>query len=190
MVSKQQKAKKEWNSLYVEVDLEGASAKYDGEFMTVEGPKGTITKKLRYPNVSIKVEDGKVVIGTDKLTKKEKKVISTYRAHVKNLVKGVNEGFEYKLAVVFSKFPMTVEHKGGEFIVKNLLGEKVPRVMTIPEGVEVDVKGNEVYVRGIDKELVGQCAANMEQLCRVTHLDRRVVQDGVFITNKPHKDYV
>lgn len=190
MVSKQQKAKKEWSSLYVEVDLEETSAKYDGKAITVEGPKGTITKKLRYPTVSIKVEDGKVVIGTDKLTKREKKIISTYRAHIKNLVKGVREGFEYKLVVVFSKFPMTVEHKGNEFIVKNLLGEKVPRVMKVPEGVEVDVKGKDIYVRGIDKELVGQCAANIEQLCKVTHLDRRVVQDGVFITSKPHREYV
>jgi large subunit ribosomal protein L6 len=190
MVSKQEKAKKEWNSLYLEVDLEGTSANYESGVLTVEGPKGAISKKLRYPNVNMKVEDDKVVVGTDKLSKREKKIIITYRAHIQNLIKGVKEGFEYRLVVVFSKFPVTIEYKGNEFIVKNLLGEKVPRVMRVPQGVEVEVKGKEVFVRGIDKELVGQCAANMEQLCRIVHLDRRVVQDGLFITNKPHRDYV
>ncbi|MFW6286132.1 MAG: 50S ribosomal protein L6 [Nanoarchaeota archaeon] len=190
MVSKQEKAKKEWTSYYIEVELEGTTAIYENGIITIKGPKGEISKKLRYPNVSLNVEDEKIIVGSSKLTQREKKIINTYRAHITNLIKGVNEGFEYKLVVVFAKFPMTIEKKNQEFIVKNLLGEKVPRVMKIPNNVELDIKGKEIFVRGIDKELVGQCAANIEQLCRITHLDRRVIQDGIFITNKPHRDYV
>jgi large subunit ribosomal protein L6 len=192
MVSKQQKEqkKKEWNSFYVEVPLEEANAEYDGRILTVNGPKGSISKRLKYPFVNVKVKDGKVVIGTECLTKREKKIIFTYQAHAKNMIKGVTESFEYKLAVVYAKFPVTVESKDGVFLVKNLLGEKVPRTVSIPEDVVVKVAGKDITVTGIDKEKTGQVAANIEQMCRVTNMDRRVVQDGIFITKKPHREYV
>ena len=193
MVSKQQKEqkKKEWTSFVQEVPLEETKATYEANVLTIEGPKGTVSKRLKYPNVNIKVESDKVVISTEHLTKREKKIIMTYKAHATNMVKGVKEGFEYKLAVVYAKFPMTVEMKGNQFIVKNLLGEKVPRTIQIPlDDVQVKVAGKDITVTGIDKEKTGQVAANIEQLCRVTNMDRRVVQDGIYITNKPHRDYI
>jgi len=193
MVSKQQKEqkKKEWTSFSVEVPLNETKAVYEANVLSVEGPKGAVSKRLKYPNVAIKVEGGNVVLSTERLTKREKKIIFTYRAHINNMVKGATEGFEYKLAVVYAKFPMTVEMKGDEFVVKNLLGEKVPRVIKVPvNDVEVNIAGKEIVVTGIDKEKTGQVAANIEQLCRITHLDRRVVQDGIYITKKPHKEYV
>lgn len=192
MVSKQKKeqVKKQWNSFSLEIPLEDTKAVYEENVLSVEGPKGTVSKKLRYPNVSIKVENGNVIISTEKLTKREKKIIFTYKAHVANMVKGAKEGFEYSLVVVYSKFPMTVDLKGTTLSVKNLLGEKVPRTIQIPEDVKVQIKGKDITVNGINKEKTGQVAANIEQLCRITHLDRRVVQDGIYITKKPHKEYV
>jgi large subunit ribosomal protein L6 len=182
--------KKEWNSLHVEVPLpEGVSAVFENSSLTVKGPKGEVSKQLKFPQVTISVEGNIVNIGTDRLTKRQKKIINTYRAHVNNMITGVTEGFTYKLKVLYAKFPITIEVKGNEFIVKNLLGEKVPRVTSISPDVKVDVKGAEITVTGIDKEKCGQMAASLEQLTRVTNLDRRVVQDGIYITEKPHKVY-
>jgi large subunit ribosomal protein L6 len=181
-------SKKVWNSLYHTVDLpEGVSAEYVNGYLKVKGPKGEVERKLKFPRIVVTVEGNTVKIGTDKLTKREKKIINTYIAHVKNLIKGVTEGFTYKLVVLFAKFPVTVEMKGDTFTVKNLLGEKVPRTVKVPSDVKVEVKGKDITVSGIDIEKTGQVAASLEQLTKVTNMDRRVVQDGIFIVEKPHR---
>ncbi len=184
--------KKEWKSFEISVPLiDGVSAEYKDNVLSVKGPKGEVSKFLKFPRVYIEVKDGNILVGTKKFSQRQKKIIHTYRAHINNLIKGVTEGFEYKLVVVYAKFPITVELKGSTFIVKNLLGEKVPRTVEIPEGVKVEIKGNkDITVTGIDKEKVGQVAASIEQSTRVLNMDRRVVQDGIFITHKPHRAYI
>lgn len=184
--------KKEWKTYEVEVPLvDGITATIEGTTLTVKGPKGEISRDFKFPRVYIELKDNKVVVGTKKFSQSEKKIIHTYRAHVKNLIEGVTEGFEYKLVVVYAKFPVTIELKGNTFNVKNLLGEKVPRTVKIPNDVKVEIKGNkDITVTGIDKEKVGQVAASLEQSTRVLNMDRRVVQDGIFITNKPHRAYI
>lgn len=182
---------KEWNSFYVSVPLaEGTSAEYKDGCLTVKGPKGEVSKRLKFPGVNVQVNDNEVSIGSDKVSRTERAISLTYRAHVTNMIKGVTEGFEYKLAVVYAKFPVSVEVNGNVFRIKNFLGEKVPRTLTIPEGVTIEAGEKDIVVKGIDKELVGQVAGNLEELTSVNHLDRRVVQDGIFITEKPHKKYV
>lgn len=190
MVSKQEREKKEWKDLYLEMPLEGTTASFNEHILTIKGPKGENSKKFKFPKVSLKIEDDKIIVGTEKLSQTEKKIIFTYRAHINNMIKGVNEGFVYNLVVVYAKFPMTVALKGTTFSVKNLLGEKVPRTLQIASDVKVEIKGKDITVSGIDKEKVGQTAASIEQLCRITHLDRRVIQDGIYITHKPHRAYI
>jgi len=72
--------------------------------------------------------------------------------------------------------------------VTNLFGEKVPRVAKLPWSpgeVEVKVSNKtDVVVKGIDKEKVGQTAANIERSCKIRNRDRRVFQDGIYITSK------
>lgn len=190
MVSKQEKAKKLWNSLSIEVPLEGTTATFEGITLTIKGEKGELTREFKYPNVQLKVESDNVVISTERLSQREKKMMFTFKAHIKNMVAGVTNGFEYNLVVVFAKFPMTVELKGTTFSIKNLLGEKVPRHFEVPSGVKVVINGKDIKVTGIDKEKTGQVAASIEQLCKINHLDRRVVQDGIYITTKPHRSYL
>ena len=175
----------------LEVPLqEGVTANYQDYVLSVSGPKGETSKYLKYPNVDITVDDNSIKISTQYLSKRERKIIKTYKVHVENLIKGVVEGFEYKLRVVYEKFPVTVENNNGVFSIKNLLGEKHPRTMNLPEDVTVDVKGSEITVKGINKERCGQIAASLEQLSRFSHMDRRVVQDGIYIVEKPHVKYV
>lgn len=82
---------------------------------------------------------------------------------------------------------MNVALKGDELSIKNFLGEKVPRVMKIQPDVKVKIDGEKIVVEGIDIEKCGQCAANIEKTTRITNRDRRIFQDGIWITSKPGK---
>ena len=102
-----------------------------------------------------------------------------------NMVKGVTEGFTYTLKALYSHFPMTLAVKGNELVVNNYFGERVPRSAKILNGVEVKVQNKtEVIVSGIDKEAVGQTAANIERSTTVKKRDRRVFQDGIYLIEK------
>ena len=101
------------------------------------------------------------------------------------MVKGVTDGFTYTLKALYSHFPMTLAVKGNEFVVNNYFGERVPRSSAILNGVNVKVQNKtEVIVSGIDKEAVGQTAANIERSTTVKKRDRRVFQDGIYLIEK------
>ena len=103
-------------------------------------------------------------------------------------MRGVEEGFQYKLQAVYSHFPMTLKVEGDRMVITNLFGEKVPRVAKLPwspSEVEVKVQNKtDVTVSGVDREKVGQTAANIERSCRIKKRDRRVFQDGIYIVSK------
>ena len=120
--------------------------------------------------------------------RREKALAGTWAAHLKNMVRGIDSGFEYKLKAVYSHFPMTIKVQGNEMTITNLFGEKVPRVAALPwSPAEVEVKvanKTDVTVIGADREKVGQTAANIERACRIKKRDRRVFQDGIYIVSK------
>ncbi len=152
--------------------------------VSVEGPLGKVEKKLNHPFVEIKVEDNKVVLSTPRDVRKYKKMLYTYVAHIKNMIKGVKEGYRYKLAICYSHFPMNVKVEGDKVRIENFLGERAPRFAKILPGVKVEVKGKEIVVSGIDKEAVGQTAANIEKATYIRGIDRRIFQDGIYIVSK------
>jgi large subunit ribosomal protein L6 len=161
----------------VEVDINGNS-------ITVRGKEGENTRVFNLNKVEFKKENNTIVIGYKKATKREKKTINTNSAHIKNMIKGVQEKFEYNLKICFSHFPMTVEIKGNEAIIKNFLGEKIPRKINLPEGIEVKIVKQNIQIMSVDKEKVGQAAANFERITKVRGRDRRVFQDGIYLTGK------
>ena len=163
---------------------EGVEASIDGGSVTVKGKEGENKRSFNFGKLDFEKKDNKIIIGNKKATKTEKKMMNTITSHIKNMIKGVQEKFEYKLKVCFSHFPMTVKIDDNEAMVKNFLGEKIPRKVKIPEGVEVVIDKDIITVRAIDKELAGQAAANFEKATRISGRDRRVFQDGIFITSK------
>jgi large subunit ribosomal protein L6 len=100
------------------------------------------------------------------------------------MIKGVTQGFTYKMKVVYSHFPITVKVQGREVIVENFLGEKVPRKTEIFGNCVVKVSGQDITVEGINKEEVGQTVARIEQLTRVKNRDPRVFQDGIYLVER------
>jgi large subunit ribosomal protein L6 len=106
------------------------------------------------------------------------------------MIHGVSEGIVYKLKMVYSHFPINLKIQGDLIKIENFLGERYPRKAKIPERVEVDIKGQDIEVRGIDKEKVGQTAANIEQATKIKNRDPRVFQDGIYIYEKDGKSLV
>ncbi len=166
---------------------ENVSAEIDHLDLTVEGPNGSVTRRLWYPDVSVAVEDGTVAIESDEDDAKTMSTLGTFESHVRNMFHGVTEGWEYEMEVFYSHFPMDVAVEGDEVVIENFLGEKAPRRTDIHGDTEVDIDGELVHLSGPSIEDVGQTAADIEQLTRVTDKDVRVFQDGVYITQKPNR---
>ncbi|MEF8856328.1 MAG: 50S ribosomal protein L6 [Haloplanus sp.] len=162
-----------------------ASAEVDHLDLTVEGPNGSVTRRLWYPDVSVAVEDGAVVIESDDDDAETAATMGTFESHVQNMFHGVTEGWEYRMEVLYSHFPMQVAVEGDEVVIENFLGERAPRRTDVRGDTDVEVDGEEIVLRGPDKEAVGQTAADIEQLTRINDKDPRVFQDGVYITRKP-----
>jgi len=163
---------------------EGVEVIIEPPRLKVKGPKGEIERILFNPSVEIKTDKNKVTLEIKNGKKKEKMYMKTYRAHIKNMIKGVSEEYVYKLKICSGHFPMTVKHEKNQLIVSNFLGEKIPRKAIIPEGVTLEMKKDDITLTGINIELVGQAAANIERSTRITNRDRRRFQDGIYITVK------
>ena len=181
---------------------EEVSAEVDHLELTVEGPEGSVTRRLWYPDVDVTVEEGvppeaeqdgdgetveMVVIESDEDDAKTMSTLGTFESHVRNMFHGVTEGWEYQMEVFYSHFPMNVDINGDEVVIENFLGEKAPRRTEIHGDTNVEIDGEEVTLRGPNIEAVGQTAADIEQLTRVTDKDVRIFQDGVYITAKPNR---
>ena len=170
----------------VEIEIpDDVSAETDHLELTVEGPNGSVTRRLWYPDVDVTVEDGAVVIASENEDAKTNATIGTFESHVANMIHGVTEGWEYAMEVYYAHFPMQVNVEGDEVVIENFLGESAPRRTPIRGDTDVQIDGETVTLTGSDKEAVGQTAADIEQLTKVTDKDTRVFQDGVYIVEKP-----
>ncbi len=163
------------------------SAELDHLDLTVEGPNGSVTRRLWYPDISVDVDDSEIVITSDAEDAKTRSTIGTFESHIRNMFHGVTEGWEYEMEVFYSHFPMQVNVEGNEVVIENFLGEKAPRRTEIHGDTEVTIDEEQVTLSGPNIEDVGQTAADIEQLTRVKDKDVRVFQDGVYITQKPNR---
>ncbi len=167
---------------------EGASASIAGDVITVSKDGQSLSREFRHHKVEVRAVNGDLEVFVNLPRRSDKALAGTWAAHLRNMVLGIDEGFEYRLKAVFSHFPMSLKVDGKQMIINNLFGEKVPRVAKLPWSpaeVEVRVENKtDVVVRGADREKVGQTAANIERACRIKNRDRRVFQDGIYIVSK------
>lgn len=163
------------------------NASLDGQILLINGPNGDVTKTIKQHNVPIEVTNKKILLKYKRDTKRVRKMVGTLEAHINNMIKGSLQNHIYILKICSGHFPMNVSVSGDKFIVKNFIGEKVPRVLKLKEGANVRVEGDLIYVASASKEAAGQISADIEQLTKRPHYDTRIFQDGIYLISKAGK---
>lgn len=177
------------NTIDYEVAVpQGVHVTLEDRDVIVKGPKGETRRTLLQPGVAITVESGLVRVKSTDASKREKRHAGSISAHIKNMVEGVQKPFQFKLKVCASHFPMNVSVQGNKLVVKNFLGEKIPREMTFDKSASVKVAGDIIEIESCDIELAGTIASKFENLTFVSKRDRRIFQDGIYVTHKPGVD--
>ena len=139
----------------------GVEVRQDGDSVTVKGPKGTLTTLL-VPGIAVKVENNVVQFSRNDEEGKTRAFHGLMRALVANNVRGVSEGFKRELDIIGVGY--RAEVKGKEVVFQ--LGYSHPVKFPIPAGIDivVDAKTGHITITGIDKQKVGQTAAEIRSL--------------------------
>jgi large subunit ribosomal protein L6 len=164
---------------------EEVSVTVDGFEVTVEGPNGSVERRMWYPDVDVSVDDDGIVVESDNEDRKTKSTVGTFESHFHNAFHGVTEGWEYEMEINYEHFPMQVEVEGDEVVIQNFLGEKAPRHCAIIGDTEVQVDDPVISLSGPNKEDVGQTAGNIRERTKVKEKDTRVFEDGIYVTEEP-----
>lgn len=166
---------------------DGVEVLINGKEFVVKGNGKELKREFEIGKIKASVKGKEILLSAKGASKREAKMIGTIWAHLKNMVAGVSEDFVYELEVCNVHFPMNVKLEGKKVVIKSFLGEKTERSAVVVDGVKVDISGNKITVTGADIEACGQTAANLEKATRLTGRDRRIFQDGIFITKKPYR---
>ena len=135
----------------------GVELKQEGNKITVKGPKGQLEREFS-PEITVKVENGEINITRPNDLPNIRALHGTTRAVLNNMIVGVNQGFEKKLELVGVGYRVQAAGKG----LTLSLGFSHPVEIEPVEGITFKVEGNtKISVEGINKELVGQIAANI-----------------------------
>lgn len=137
----------------------GVTITVDSGLVKVQGPKGNLEQFIT-PNVTVKVEDGELTVTRKDDSKPAKSEHGLMRALINNMVTGVTEGFEKKLEVNGVGFRVN----GGGQNLEMSLGFSHPVKYQAPEGINLTVNKMEIVVAGINKQQVGQVAAEIRAL--------------------------
>lgn len=164
---------------------EGVNAKLENFTLSASGPKGELKRDFRHPAIKVEVSGSEIKLSTDREDRRTSAVFFAWAAHMRNMLTGVKTGYTASLKAVYSHFPMKVGVEGGKVVIQNFMGERKARTARIFGKTKVDVKKDDILVTGPDKDDVGQTCGNIELAAKVVGRDRRVFQDGIFITSKP-----
>lgn len=137
----------------------GIKISQEGTFFTVTGPKGSLKKSFR-DDITITIGEKAVSLKAKRNDKFSKSLWGTYAAHIKNMIKGVQEPYQKKLILEGVGFKSEVAGKEMKFA----LGFSHPVIVPIPEGITAAAEKNNITITGIDKELVGSFAAGIRAL--------------------------
>jgi large subunit ribosomal protein L6 len=128
--------------------------------VSVKGPKGELSKKYASSAISVVVEGTEVIIAPLKETRESKSLWGTTAAHIKNMVKGVNEPYTKRLILFGVGYKAEV--KATNLVMA--LGFSHPVIVEIPKGLTVTTDKEGITVVGPDKEMVGQFSATVRSL--------------------------
>lgn len=127
--------------------------------VSVKGPKGSL-ERIFNSDISIKIDGKNISFSLNKENKQTKALWGTYASHIKNMIKGVNDGFEKKLVLEGVGYKSQVN--GNKLVLA--LGFSHPVEVEIPQGLSMKAEKNILTISGIDKELVGSFSAKIRAL--------------------------
>jgi large subunit ribosomal protein L6 len=129
--------------------------------VTVVGPKGTLSRAIVNPRITVEQEDGQLVVARTDDEKEQRSMHGLYRTLISNMVTGVSTGFTKTLEIQGVGY--RVQKQGNNILLNVGFSHQVE--VAPPQGVTFDVEGNNrILVSGIDKEQVGQVAANIRKV--------------------------
>jgi large subunit ribosomal protein L6 len=135
----------------------GVNASVEGQTVKVKGPKGAMQLAL-HDDVSAKIEDGSVKVDPKFDTKRARAMWGTYRALVANLMEGVTKGYERRLEINGVGYRAALQGK----TLQVQLGYSHDIAYAVPEGITIALpKATEIVITGIDRQKVGQVAAEI-----------------------------
>ncbi len=135
-------------------------AKIEEGFIIVKGSKGELKQKLN-DLVDVNIDDNSIIVDVKNKNREEEKAQwGLFRSLINNMVKGVEEGFERKLEINGVGYKAAVS---GNKLILNV-GYSNPREFEFPEGITIAVEGNVITVSGIDKQVVGETAAQIRKI--------------------------
>jgi large subunit ribosomal protein L6 len=151
--------------------------------LTVKGPKGELVRPLT-SDISVTIENGTVVFGKVKDTKKTQALWGTYAAHLHNMILGVTEGFKKVLQIEGVGYK--AEAQGNK--IKLSVGFSHPVELVAPEGIQIIIEKGTITVIGIDTEVVGQFAADIRKVKKPEpYKGKGIRYQGEFIIRKQGK---
>jgi len=163
---------------------EGVAASMEGRTLVVKGPLGQVKKDFDRVNANIAVQGNTVHIVPFTERKKDRVSSNTASSLVRNMVFGVTKGYLYRMKVVFAHFPISVKVKEETISVENFLGERSARSAKVLGDCKVSVEGDDIIIKGVSLEDVGQTAANVEQATKIKRKDQRIFLDGIYVYEK------
>ena len=139
----------------------GVDVTIDGATVSVKGPKGQLNHEVAQP-ITVALEDGTVTVSRPNDERESRSLHGLTRTLINNMIEGVTAGYEKQLEVVGTGYRVLAKGQDLEFA----LGYSHPVPVKCPEGITFKVEGNKVTVSGIDKQQVGETAANIRKLRR------------------------
>lgn len=138
----------------------GVKVKIKGSEVTVEGSKGTLTREF-HPDISIKEESGNLIVSRPSDNRQHRALHGLSRSLLANMVDGVTRGFEKNLEL--SGVGYRAQKTGNKLTLQ--IGYSHPVEFDPPQGIDIVVDGNtKIRIAGIDKELVGETAAEIRRI--------------------------
>jgi large subunit ribosomal protein L6 len=172
--------------IFADIDIpDMVTVRMEGNLIVVGGKLGTLQKDLTKLPISVEIKDKKLMIKPPGTRKRDLAITNTAKSIILSMIKGVEQGFTYKLKVIYAHFPISVKIKGKEIHVENYFGERAPRVSSVVgDTTKVNIVGEDVIVQGPSLEDVSQTAANIEFSTKLKGKDQRVFLDGLYIYSR------
>jgi len=168
---------------------DNVTAKVQARIITITGPRGELVRDLHHISMDIRLVKKQIHLAVWQGVRKHVACLRTIKSSIENMIKGVTQGFLYKMRLVYAHFPINciIQDEGRSVEIRNFLGEKIVRHVKMLDGVtilESKAQKDELILQGNDINNVSQSAASIKGSCLVRNKDIRKFLDGIYVSEK------